>query len=150
MNYTIDASVFISSARTQEAHHPVSVEFLNQLRGQQPACYCPSIILAEFSAAIARRTGDLVLAQNLVLLVKSFVGMNLLAVPVSLAERAAQIAAHQRLRGADSVYVAVAEESGATLITWDSDMLQRSTAVVTTITPADWLSTQQAIANLPS
>lgn len=150
MNYTIDASVFISSARTQEAHHSVSVEFLKQLRLQQPVVFCPSLTLAECSAAIARRTGDLVLARDLVLLVKTFVGMTLFPLPVSLAERAAQIAAAQQLRGADAIYVAVAEESGTTLITWDNEMLKRGPAVVATITPADWLQAQQASTNSPS
>src|SRR3569832_2212445 len=129
MNFTIDASVFISSARTQEAYHSVSVEFLNQLRQQHPIVFCPSLILAECGAAIARRSSDLILAQDLVLLGKNFVGMNFLAIPIPLAERAAQIAAAQQLRGADSVYVAVAEESGAILITWDNDMLKRAPAV---------------------
>ncbi|MDQ3011614.1 MAG: PIN domain-containing protein [Acidobacteriota bacterium] len=140
MNYTIDASVFISSARTEETHHVVSVEFLNQLRRRQPVVFCPSIILAECSAAIARRTGDLVLAQDMVLLVKNFVGMNLVPISIPLAERAAQVAANQRLRGADSVYVAITDESGATLITWDHEMLKRAPAIVTTITPDEWLN----------
>ena len=149
MSYTIDASVFISSARSLEAYHSTSVEFLKQLEREQPVIFCPSIILAECSAAIARRTGDPVAAQDLVVLVKDFVGMNLLQVSVPTAERAAQIAAAQRLRGADSIYVAVAEEADATLITWDNDMLQRGPAVVTTITPADWLQAQQAVSIPP-
>lgn len=144
MNYTIDASVFISAARMEEAHHLVSVDFLALLRRQQPIIFSPSIILAECSAAIARRTGNPTAAQDLVLVVKNFVGMKLVDISIPIVERAAQIAAHQRLRGADSVYVAVAEKSGATLITWDNDMLQRGLAIVATITPADWLQTQQA------
>ena len=150
MSYTIDASVFISSARTQEAHHQISVEFLDQLRREQPIVFCPSIILAECSAAIARRTGDPISARDLVLLVKDFVGMNLVPISIPLAERAAQIAADRQLRGADSVYVAIAEESDATLITWDNDMLQRGLAVVTTISPDEWLEAQQAKSNQPS
>ena len=142
MSYTIDASVFISAARMEEVHHLVSVDFLALLRRQQPLVFSPSIILAECSAAIARRTGNPIAAQDLVGVVKNFVGMNLVQVSVPIAERAAQIAAAQRLRGADSIYVAVAEESVATLITWDNEMLQRSPAVVSTITPADWLSSQ--------
>jgi predicted nucleic acid-binding protein len=150
MNYTIDASVFISAARMEEAHHLISVDFLALLRRQQPLIFSPSIILAECSAAIARRTGNPIAAQDLVLVIKNFVGMSLVQVSVPIAERAAQIAAAQRLRGADSIYVAVAEESSAALITWDNDMLQRSPAVVTTITPDEWLKAQQINSNRPS
>lgn len=73
--------------------------------------------------------------------------MRLVTLSIPLAERAAQIAAVQRLRGADSVYVAVAEEFATTLITWDSEMLQRGAALVTTMTPDDWLKAHQTKPN---
>lgn len=49
-----------------------------------------------------------------------------------------------RLRAADSIYVAVAETFNATLITWDAEMLQRSPAVVPTLTPMEWVERQRA------
>jgi predicted nucleic acid-binding protein len=143
MNYTIDASVFIASARTQEPHHAASLDFLDQLRTQQPDVFCPSLALPECAAALARRTGSVALAQRLVSIVENFAGMRLIALSVPRARRAAQIAAIHRLRGADSVYVAAAEEYAATLVTWDGEMLQRGVAIVTTITPDDWLRAQQ-------
>jgi len=149
VNYTIDASVFIASARTQEPHHLASVDFPDQLQAQQLGVRCPSLLLPECSAAIARRTGNAALARRLVSIVKNFAGMRMVALSIPLAERAAQIAAVQRLRGADSVYVAVAEEFAATLVTWDGEMLQRGAAVVTTITPDDWLKTQQTTPDQP-
>lgn len=111
--------------------------------------FCPALVLAEASAAITRRTGDLVAALSLVALIKNFAGMNLTAVSATLAERAAQIAADCRLRGADAVYVATAEEFATTLVTWDGDMLQRGAAVVATITPDDWLQAQAQISPQP-
>ena len=38
--------------------------------------------------------------------------------------------------------VAVAEAFDATLLTWDTEMLERSPDVVPTMTPADWLARQ--------
>jgi predicted nucleic acid-binding protein len=149
MNYTIDASVFIASARTQEPHYAASLDFLDQLQAQQPSVFCPSLALAECSAAIARRAGNVVLAQRLVTVVKNYSGTRLIPLSIPLAERAAQIAAIQRLRGADSVYVAVAEEFSATLVTWDGEMLQRGAPLVTTLTPSDWLQAQQTSSNQP-
>ncbi len=49
----------------------------------------------------------------------------------------------QRLRGADSVYVAVAEEFDTLLVTWDTEMLERGAAIAQTITPALWLAQAQ-------
>jgi predicted nucleic acid-binding protein len=147
MNYTIDASVFIASARTQEPHHSASLDFLDQLRTKQPDVFCPSLTLPECSAALARRTGSVALAQRLVSIVENFTGMRLISLPVPRAQRAAQIAADHRLRGADSVYVAIAEEYAATLVTWDDEILKRGAAVVTTMTPDDWLMAQQTKPN---
>jgi hypothetical protein len=59
MNYTIDASVFIASARSQEPHHIASLDFLSQLQAQKPGVFCPSLALPECSAALARRTGNM-------------------------------------------------------------------------------------------
>jgi predicted nucleic acid-binding protein len=110
MNYTIDASVFIASARASEPHHAASVDFFDQLNAQQPDVFCPSLILAECGSSLAKRTGDPALAFRLVSLVKRFTGMRLIPLSLPLAENAARLAVNFRLRGADSLYTAVAEE----------------------------------------
>ena len=61
------------------------------------------------------------------------------------AKQAAQIAISCRLRGADAVYVALAQELGTSLITWDNEILMRTTAVVTAMTPTDWLAANPTI-----
>jgi hypothetical protein len=40
--------------------------------------------------------------------------------------------------------VAVAEGHGATLVTWDAEMLRRGAAAVPVMTPAEWLAAQPA------
>lgn len=150
MNYTIDANVFVASVRAGEPEHLSSLDFLSALQAEGAAVFCPSIVIAESSAAISRRTGNPVAAMALVSLIKNFAGMNLEAVSIQLAERAAQIAADCRLLGADSVYVAVAEELAATLVTLDGAILQRAGNLVTVTTPADWLLMQQTNSSLPS
>ena len=54
--------------------------------------------------------------------------------------QASQIAAMYRLRGADAIYVAIAQEFGTTLITWDREMLTRGLSAVSIMTPTDWLA----------
>ncbi len=90
-------------------------------------------------AAITRPTGDTALAADLMRMIENIPGLNLAPLTSSLAHRAAKIAMTQRLRGADSVYVAAAEEFDAILVTWDTEMLKRGAAIVQTITPALWL-----------
>jgi predicted nucleic acid-binding protein len=62
---------------------------------------------------------------------------------VQLARRAAKIAREHRLRGSDSIYVAVAEAVDAVLVTWDVEVIERSPAGVRVLTPAQWLEKTQ-------
>jgi predicted nucleic acid-binding protein len=120
------------------------VSFLRRVRSQRLAIFCPTLVLPECAAAIARPTGESGDAQELVQFLERFHGMCFVALALPLAERAAEIAVTCRLRGSDCVYVAVAEVFGATLITWDAEMLERAPAVVPTMTPSGWLAREDA------
>lgn len=146
MNCTIDASVFVASVRLEEEHYIVSREFLQQAQVRVVNVFCPTLVLPECAAAIARPTGDSALAEELITLVENFPNLRLIALESHLARRAAQIAIAHRLKGADAIYVAVAEASNATLITWDDGMLESSLAVVPTMTPLQWMEGQKASA----
>jgi predicted nucleic acid-binding protein len=139
MSYTIDASVFVAASRPVEVNHAVSFEFLTQVDQQQVLTTCPTLLLAECAAAIARATDDEDLAQQLLTLVEALPGLALVPLSRALAHRAAEIAIHHRLRGADAIYVAVAEQAGHSLVSWDQEMLERGRAVVETATPAEIL-----------
>jgi predicted nucleic acid-binding protein len=140
--YTIDANVFVAATFKTEVHYTPSREFLHQIRKQRIHVLCPTLIAPECVAAIARVTGDEMLAETLAMLIDSLTGIYILPVTANLAQRASIIARTYRLRGADSVYVAVAEMYATTLITWDAEMLQRSPAIVTASTPQMWLDQQ--------
>lgn len=138
MNCTIDASIFVAAARSVEPNHSLSREFLQKAQSMQ--IYCPTLALAECAAAIARPTGDSSLAEELVAIVEDFPGINLVSLDLPLARRAAQIAVAYRLRGADAIYVAVAEAFNAMLFSWDLEMLRRCPVPVETLTPTQWLN----------
>ena len=144
MNFTIDASIFVATAHAPEVHHAASLEFLRKIEEQVVHLFCPTLVLAECAAAIARQTDRPILAERIVVLIEHLPNLLLVPLDASLAHRAAQIAITQRLRGADAIYAAVAETFGATLITWDAEMLQRGPAVVSTLTPTEWLKHQRA------
>lgn len=140
----IDASVFVSSAREKELHHRGSLHFLDEVAFHNVPGYGPALVLAECAGALARRTGSEQEANGLVEALQSFPGFELIPLDLPLARRAAQIAARHRLRGADAVYAATAERQDATLITWDTEMLDRGASVVPTLTPVEWLEERQA------
>ena len=142
MSLTVDASVFVAASRTEEVHY--SRQFLQQARAQSSALFCPMLVLPECAAAIAGPTGDSRLAEELVSLVETFPGLRLVPLDLSLAHRAVQVAREYRLRGADSVYVSVAELFGAALIAWDAEMLECGSDAVRTMTPLEWMEAQVA------
>ena len=144
MTCTIDASVFVALARASDVHHIASFEFLRQVEAHAEDIYCPTLVLAECSAAIARQTDSSILAERIVSLVENFPNLHLVSLDISIARWAAQIAQTRRLRGADCVYVAVAEAFNATLVTWDGEMLQRASDVVPTFTPPGWMEQLRA------
>ncbi|MBN1812730.1 MAG: PIN domain-containing protein [Anaerolineae bacterium] len=144
MILTIDASVFVAAARPQESHYSVSRQFLRQARLQDAMVFCPTLVLPECVAAIVRPTGDIALAEELVALIAGYPGLRLVNLDPPLAHQAAQVAIHHRLRGADSVYVAVASAANATLITWDDEILTRGAGIVTTRTPLQWMAEREA------
>ncbi len=73
MNLTIDASVFVSAASPSEKLYPISLRFLHKVKGAK--IFCPTLVLAECGAAIARPTGDSLLSARLVNLIRYFPGM---------------------------------------------------------------------------
>jgi len=137
MNLTIDASVFVSSARPSDKLYTTSFKFLKSVRGTK--IFCPTLVLSECGAAIARPTGDSVLSRKLVSLVERFPGMSLVALDQMLAKRAAEIAIDHRLRGADAVYIGVAAAFDAALVSWDQEMLQRCPDSVPALSPEQWM-----------
>ena len=137
MNLTIDASVFVSAARPSEKQYSRSYWFLHRVNGAK--IFCPTLLLAECGAAIARPTGDSLLSGRLVSLIKHFPGMIQVPLDQTLALRAAEIAIENRLRGADAVYAAVAEDFDAALVSWDEEMLERCPESVLAMSPEKWM-----------
>lgn len=140
MRCTIDASVFVASARSDEPNYLHSRRFLREMFSQE--VYCPTLVLPECAAAISRQTNNPSLAQELVSIIEDLPGVNLISLDRPLARRAAQIAVEHRLRGADAVYVSVAVEYEAMLISWDREMLERCPPAVATMAPDQWRFTQ--------
>ncbi len=144
MNLTGDASVFVAASRADEVHHQTSRQFLQQIQAQRCDLYCPTLVLPECAAAIARPTADARLAEELVLLIQVLPGLHLVPLHVTLAQHASQVARDHRLRGADSVYVSVAGIFDSKLVAWDAELLERGANVVTTMTPQEWLEDSPA------
>lgn len=133
----IDASVHVADARPREPHHRESRDLLVRLAAEDRAVYLPMIVLAEVAAAISRGTGQPTLARRLTMAMSQIPHFQFVPVDAALGRRAAELAAAYQIRGADAVYVALAQQLGATLITLDRQQQERTPPDVFACTPAD-------------
>ncbi len=137
--YTIDASVFVSAVNPTEAASTISREFLAQVRRQRSPIFSPTLLIVEVAAAIARRFGDRDRAIALAQSIRDLPDQILVPLDDEIADRAAALAAQARLRGADAVYAAVAQQYGTMLVTLDRQQLDRLSPLVQTARPSDLL-----------
>jgi len=131
----VDAIVWVALFNAEEPGHPASRRWLAERQGAAEPLVSPVILLAEVAAALSRGLGDADLAQQAVRLLRGRHLTELFPVTEDLAARAAEIAAEERIRGCDAIYVALARQLEMELVTQDRQQLERGAAVVVTRTP---------------
>jgi len=138
--FVVDASVHIADMRPSEPYHREARAFLDYVRQTGESAYQPIIVLAEVAAAIARGTGRPGLARRLTGFLRRIPNFIFVPVDDTLGELAVEVAASQQIRGCDAVYVALAQQLGAILVTLDSEQRQRVPATVLARTPAETIA----------
>lgn len=136
----IDTSVLVADARPSEAGHAESSALLAALAAQGVTVHVPANVLAEIAAAITRAVGDPWLAQRTAEAYGRRPGIHIVSVDRALGRTAARLAAEQRLRGCDAIYVALAQTLGAALITLDREQRERTPPSVVARTPGEALA----------
>ena len=126
----MDASVWVSALVPGDDHHAASRAWLEAEHASDRPLIAPALMLPEVAGAISRRTGRPALARRAVRALSRLSALRLLPVDAELAEQAARLAADHGLRGADSVYVAVAKQLALPLATWDRDQARRAARAV--------------------
>ena len=137
--YVIDASVHIADARPQEPHHAEARALLAQVAAEDLPVLLPEIVLAEIAAGISRGTGQIALAQRLTGALRRVPQFQFVPVEHTLGSLAAEIAARSQIRGCDAVYVALAQQRGAVLITLDRQQRERVPPHIVARSPAEEL-----------
>jgi predicted nucleic acid-binding protein len=141
--YTIDTSVWVNATEPGEPDHAVSRAFLRASAAQARPVICRTLVLVEVSAAIARQRGDRRSARITRMLAR-WQATTFQDLDRVLADTATALARAHRLRGADAVYAAVAQQFGTTLISRDKEHLTRLAGIIPVLHPA------AALAALPA
>lgn len=127
MNFVVvDASVWVARLVPKDIFHSPVRLWINHLRSEGTELIAPSLILVEVAGVISRRTGSAQLAKRAAIQLQSLPGFRLVEMDNLLLQKAAQLAAELGLRGADSIYVAVASHLEVPLVTLDEDQRTRS------------------------
>jgi len=131
----VDASVWVSRLVPSDVHRERCRDWFEARSAIGDLIVSPVLLLPDVSRAISRRTGRPGLARRAVELLQEVSLLRLVSVDPTLARLAAQLAADHALRGAHAVYAATAQQLGLSLVTLDSEQLERAQAVVSTISP---------------
>lgn len=137
--FVVDASVWVARFRSVDVNHQASYQWLSQVLDSGLRVVAPTLLLPETTGPIAREASELA-ARRVLSVLSRLLTLRFVPLRHDLARLAAQLAARLRLRGADSVYVALAYDLDMTLVTWDDEQRSRGGAVVTVRTPEELLA----------
>jgi len=151
MNLTIDANIWVSHYDyNDKACHNICSDFLYKVfQRNNIILHSPYILTVEVAATFARKmrsinpkecplatakgniiAGEVINFQN---------GHTWHVLDKQLSYESQTCATNAFLKGADSIYVAVAQKSGSILITNDEEIKDRASKLVTVMTPQEWL-----------
>jgi predicted nucleic acid-binding protein len=133
--YTLDTSVFINAVEPHEQDYAMSRKLLGQIRTRQLRVIVPTLVMVEVAGTVSRLR-DATRAQRLTELLVRLRMVTFVPLDDGLARQAAALAAAHRLRGADAVYAAVAQQFSTTLVSRDREHLSRLAGIVPVLHPA--------------
>lgn len=131
----VDASVILASVLPSDPNHVASKKWLDTLIQAGDQFTIPVILLSEVSAPLSRAYNQPQQAKKLVQSLINAPFANLVTITIPLANRAAVIAADYKIRGCDSIYVALAEAIGEELITLDKQQRDRASNLIQVRSP---------------
>ena len=144
MKLTLDANLFVARFREQDAAHHDALDFFEECERRSIRFFAPVILLGEVAGALSRIRRDPKFGQLAITRILALPRLRLRQIDSAFAEDAARLAARHQLRGVDAVYLALAKETKSTLVTWDGELLQHTSASVPVITPQDWRNANSA------
>ena len=139
--FVVDASVWVARFMRPDINHLTSLRWLLRAFQNGITIVAPTLLLPEVCGPISRLSSELD-ARRALSFIDRISALRLVPLRHDSARTSARFAAQFRLRGADSVYVALAHDLGLPLVTWDGEQRERAAAVVTVQTPADLLQGQ--------
>jgi predicted nucleic acid-binding protein len=125
VSLVVDASIWVSAFIPADVHHQTTRAWLVAASPTE-TFVTPALGLVETAGAVARRTGSELLARRACRAIERLPNVLVVIPDGALWDAALSAAAGRSLRGADAVYVAVADVLGLPLVTWDREQRDRA------------------------
>lgn len=126
----VDASVWVAWLTATDLHHAASRRWIEDWLRMGRTLLTPELALIEVAGAIARRSGRPESGRSAAAKVLSCPTLGLYSLDGRLFRLALDLASARRLRGAHSVYVALALQQHVPLISWDREQIERASPLV--------------------
>lgn len=123
--FVLDASVWVARLVPQDTFHKTVKSWMSNERISGAQFISPSLLLAEVAGAVSRRATT-ALARQVLKDLETLPGLRIVEMDHALLFDAASLAADLGLRGADSVYVAVAKRLDLPLVTFEAEQRERA------------------------
>jgi predicted nucleic acid-binding protein len=131
----IDTSAWISRLLPTDSNHAAARKWIDQHLLSGGLLVAPVLFVTEVAAAISRQTGRPVLARRAVTQLYNLPQMSLVPIDQALVEIATNLAANLGIRGADALFVALAQQLNIPLVTFDTEQIQKPIETIQTIRP---------------
>jgi predicted nucleic acid-binding protein len=132
----LDASVIVSWLWGRDRFHDRSRWWLEQAADRGVTIGGPAILPAEVAGPIARISGSSDDGLYATQVLRDLAFLELHDVDPW---QSARLAAELKIRGCDSVYVQLADRFSVPLLTYDRDLAERASEVVTVLRPENWV-----------
>jgi predicted nucleic acid-binding protein len=129
----IDASIIVSSYFEREKFHKRAKKLFQKIIEAKETILLPEIAFPEIASAIARGTNDPQYALNFCEELRRLPNFVFIPVDESISQFSVEIASKYFLKGADSIYVAVAYKYSAALCTLDEKQKEKASKIVEVI-----------------
>jgi len=143
MKLTIDANVWVGALDRRDPFSATCRACLLTAAEKAASLYSPLLLPIEVAATIGRKTRDARNGRSASRWVRSFKGHLWRPLSEEIAEVAECFAATLFLRGANAIYVATAHLSDAVLLTYDAEVIDRTSGTIRAMTPDTWLNTNK-------
>lgn len=136
----VDASIWVAAYLENESGHQIALRLVTAVLHRGVPIEQPTITLVEVASALRRRGAELPEVGRRVAWLAGLSGSTYLDLDLRASIEAAETAMATGLRAADAVYLATARHTGATLITFDQELLAARLPGVRVMSPEAWLA----------